>query len=91
MRVLPSNAVSWLVFIAGMVAAAYLLWPDARLSVPARAPRAVTTCSGCGSEWRAMYDGPMEPITQCPNCPMSEEEFERLKESIKRRIEKGEK
>ena len=83
MRVLPLGACSWLVFIAGLVAAAYLLWPGVRPSVPARTPRAVTTCSCCGSEWTAMHDGPMEPITQCPNCPMSEEEFERLKKQFR--------
>jgi hypothetical protein len=89
MRMLPLGTGAWLVFIAGCVAAAYLLWLDLRPAAPVKPVRAVTVCSGCGSEWTAMHDGPMEPITQCPNCPMSEEEFERLKESLRRRTAEG--
>jgi hypothetical protein len=75
----------WLIFIAGCFAFAYLMWLHFRPAAPVKPARAVTVCSGCGSEWRSMYDGPMEPISQCPNCPMSDEEFERLKEEVRKR------
>lgn len=49
------------------------------------APRKViTVCSGCGSEWESYGTGEHEPITKCPNCPMSMEEFELLKERVRR-------
>ena len=79
MRVLPLGACSWLIFIAGLVAAAYLLRLELRPTAPAKPACTVTVCSGCGSEFESYGDGPAQPITQCPNCPMSEEEFERLK------------
>jgi hypothetical protein len=85
-RILPIGVVSWLVFTAGLVAAAYLLRLELQPSEPVKPARAVTVCSGCGSKWTAMHDGPMEPITQCPNCPMSDEEFELLKEQARKRI-----
>lgn len=47
----------------------------------------IEACSGCGTEWRSPY--PQEPIDRCPNCPMSEEEFERLKESVRNRNKGG--
>ena len=46
-------------------------------------------CQGCGSEWYPVFPdrdyGPSEPITRCPNCPMSEDEFEALKAIIRER------
>jgi len=45
--------------------------------------RIVTVCSGCGSEWES--DGPTKPITTCPNCPLSDEEWERLKKQVRDR------
>ena len=45
--------------------------------------RTITICSGCGSEWES--NGPSEPITKCPNCPMTPEEFEALKEQVRNR------
>lgn len=78
------NTSSWLLCIAGLFALGYLFWPPA---APVKPSRAVTVCSGCGSEWKAMYDGPMEPITQCPNCPMSDQEFESLKAEARKRLE----
>jgi hypothetical protein len=51
---------------------------------PENHPPVATVCSGCGTEWRAMTGDPsvrvaIEPITRCPECPMSVEEFEALK------------
>ncbi len=54
----------------------------------AEKPRTVTVCSGCGSEWVSFDDKPSDPITKCPNCPMSEEEWEALKEQMRKRTEK---
>ena len=48
----------------------------------------VTVCSGCGSEWESFDDKPSDPITKCPNCPMSEEEWEALKEQMRKRTKK---
>jgi hypothetical protein len=45
----------------------------------------ITVCSGCGTEWESMGPGQPKPITTCPNCPMTPEEFERLKEEMRRR------
>ena len=47
----------------------------------------VEVCSGCKTEWRSQY--PQEPIDRCPECPMSEEELERLKESVRNRSKGG--
>lgn len=47
----------------------------------------ITVCSGCGSEWHSLVPGDVEPITKCPNCPMSMEEFEALKEQVRQRLE----
>ena len=85
MRILPLGTGAWLVFIAGCVAAAYLLWLDLRPVAPKKPARAATVCSGCGTEWTAMHEGPMEPISRCPNCPMSNEEFDALKEAVRKR------
>ena len=49
----------------------------------------VTVCSGCGTEfWSPAWGGKPKPITKCPNCPMSEEEWEALKEQMRKRTEK---
>lgn len=45
-------------------------------------------CSGCGTEWWSQSGKKPEPITKCPNCPMSEEEFEALKEQMRKRTQK---
>jgi len=47
----------------------------------------ITICSGCGSEWESF--GPGEPIDKCPNCPMTPEEFEALKEQVRKQKSKG--
>jgi len=47
----------------------------------------VTVCSGCGTEWRSYGDGPRKPITKCPECPMSLDEFEALKARVRKDIE----
>ena len=53
---------------------------------PRAAPRkTVTICSGCGSEWSlvsSLDETPIKPITTCPNCPLSMDEFERLKNQV---------
>ena len=43
----------------------------------------IETCSGCGTEWRSR--DPMQQIKKCPQCRMSMEEFELLKESVRNR------
>ena len=48
----------------------------------------VEVCSGCKTEWRSQSGKPSKPITKCPNCPMSEEEWEALKEQMRKRAEK---
>lgn len=52
---------------------------------PEKPVRVITICSGCGSEWESLGPGDVEPITKCPNCPMSIEEFEALKEQVRQR------
>jgi hypothetical protein len=42
-------------------------------------------CSACGTEWRSYVTGKAKPITKCPECPMTPEEFERLKEEVRKR------
>jgi hypothetical protein len=42
-------------------------------------------CSACGTEWRSYVTGKAKPITKCPGCPMTPEEFERLKEEVRKR------
>jgi hypothetical protein len=61
--------------------------PDKKPPAP---QRVVTVCSGCGSEWVLVSsleedETPMKPITTCPNCPLSTDEFERLKEQVRKR------
>ena len=51
----------------------------------------VTVCSGCGTEWRSHGDGPHEPITKCPECPMSLDEFEAMKARMRKELEDREK
>lgn len=72
------------VFISGWLAAAALL---VYLSQPPKKPPlqpvVITICSGCGAEWHS-YGQRASPIKKCPNCPMSEAEFEALKERAKR-------
>lgn len=79
--------------IAAALAAAMLfavrIFASKSRNVTPQAPRGVVTvCSGCGTEWESFDDGPHEPITKCPNCPMSEEEWEALKEEMRKRTEK---
>ena len=45
----------------------------------------ITVCSACGTEWRSYVTGKAKPITKCPECPMTPEEFERLKEEVRKR------
>jgi hypothetical protein len=50
--------------------------------------RETQVCSGCGAEWTTLHKDrfwkPSAPITRCPECPMTEEEFEKLKEQVRR-------
>lgn len=52
---------------------------------PDRPKLIAVTCEGCGCVWES-YDGHRDRIKQCPNCPMSAEEFERLKQEAKKRL-----
>ena len=54
---------------------------------PAKPKLIAVTCEGCGCVWES-YDGHRDRIKECPNCPMSEEEFERLKEAARNRGDK---
>ena len=38
----------------------------------------ITVCSGCGSEFESYGPGEPEPITKCPNCPITPEELDAL-------------
>ena len=79
-------------FLAGLLMLISVLALRARPDKPPPAPqRVVTVCSGCGSEWSLVspVGGTMEPITTCPNCPLSDEEWERLKKQIRERKEGG--
>jgi len=50
--------------------------------------REAQVCSGCGTEWVTLHKDqfwkPSNPIAQCPNCPLTEEQFEKLKEQVRR-------
>jgi hypothetical protein len=52
---------------------------------PDRPKLIAVTCENCGCVWES-YDGHRDRIKQCPNCPMSEKEFERLKEEARKRL-----
>ena len=77
------------VFLSGLLmlisVLALLRLPD----LPRPTPRkTVTKCSGCGSEWSlvsSLDQTPMKPITTCPKCPLSMDEFERLKNQVRER------
>ena len=58
--------------------------PRTRLETPIPT---ITVCSGCGSEWESYGPGEHKPITKCPNCPMTPEEFEALKEQLRKQRE----
>jgi hypothetical protein len=48
-------------------------------AVKPEAPKpTVTVCSGCGSEWESYGPDKPEPITKCPNCPITPEELDAL-------------
>lgn len=48
-------------------------------------PPDIRTCEGCGTRWDTPNPEPNpKPIKQCPNCPMTPEEFERLKEQLQK-------
>jgi hypothetical protein len=68
--------------IASATWLAWFLLP--RHIIDAAPHKIVTICSGCGSEWTSLGPVAPKPITKCPNCPMSMEEFERLKEKVRR-------
>jgi hypothetical protein len=83
---------SWVTFIfPAFVVFAIAVWFSAILLQHPRKPpatppapqRIVTVCSGCGSEWESA--GPAKPITTCPNCPLSDDEWERLKKQVRER------
>ena len=78
--------VRWLAFWLSLAALASGCTPE-RVEKP-EAPRSVVTvCSGCGSEWTSYGPGDREPITKCPTCPMTPEEFEALKDQVRKRLE----
>lgn len=46
----------------------------------------ITACSGCGFLWKS-YEPDITPITRCPNCQMSNEQFEELKRTVKDQLD----
>ena len=81
-------------FLAGLLVLISVLALRALPDSPRAAPRrTVTICSGCGSEWSLVSsleedETPMKPITTCPNCPLSMDEFERMKKEMREKIER---
>jgi hypothetical protein len=76
-------------FLFGLALAAALAVGCESSTKPKSPQGYVTVCSGCGTEfWSPSWGGPPKPITKCPNCPMSEEEWEALKEQMRKRTEK---
>ena len=52
-------------------------------AVPPDAPKLIAiSCECCGCVWETY----LKRIQQCPNCPMSDKEYERLKEEAKKRL-----
>ena len=53
------------------------------------AAQVANVCQGCGAKWYPVFHdrdrGPREPITRCPECPMSMAEFEALKAAVRER------
>jgi uncharacterized protein YceK len=48
-------------------------------AVKPQAPKPIiTVCSGCGTKWESIGPGQPEPITKCPNCPITPEELDAL-------------
>lgn len=87
-RSVASGGYGWAV-IAWIALAAWIGTGCTQRNVtPPKPKKVVTVCSGCGTEWWSQSGKPSEPITKCPNCPMSEEEFEALKEQIRKRTKK---
>jgi len=79
-------------FLAGLLVLISVLalraLPDKKPPAP---QRVVTVCSGCGSEWvlvSSLDETPMTPISTCPNCPLSMDEFERIKKALREKIER---
>jgi hypothetical protein len=73
-------AIVVLICVGAWTVASYLSRP----APPENHTPVVTVCSGCGSEWHSRGPGPNEPIDKCPNCPMSDEEFESLKRKYRK-------
>jgi hypothetical protein len=73
--------------VAGLVAFAAGRW-SATPSTPEQRKPDIRFCEGCGSRWETPNPEPNpQPITKCPNCPMTLEEFEELKDQVRRRSE----
>lgn len=71
--------------LAGWVFCAYLAAKVAMPPKRAAKPTLIAViCEGCGTTWES-YDGHRERIQKCPNCPMSDEEFEALKDAVRKR------
>jgi hypothetical protein len=65
--------------------AAVLIFVAKSINAKPKPPQGfVTVCSGCGSEFESYGPGKPDPITKCPNCPMTPEEWERLKDELRR-------
>jgi hypothetical protein len=76
-------------FIAWIALAAWIGTGCAqRNDTPPKPQEVVTVCSGCGTEWWSQSGKKPEPITKCPNCPMSEEELAALLEQTRKQTEK---
>jgi hypothetical protein len=73
-------AIVVLICVGAWIVASYLSRP----APPENHTPVVTVCSGCGSEWHSRGPGPHDSIEKCPNCPMSDEEFEALKRKYRK-------
>lgn len=78
------NAAYTLLFVIGLAGwiVCWFMLMTITPKKPAKPTLITVTCEGCGTTWES-HEGHRERIQKCPNCPMSEEEFEALKEAIR--------
>lgn len=55
------------------------------VAAPAKPDKYYSKCTRCGAEF--WHTQPAKDVDNCPMCPMTEEEFEKMLEDIKRQQE----